>query len=620
MKLLLQMLGASVLIAACSNLESPTVDAVVTHNVRYDAEGADAVALVQWASDPNNAMPALALRILPTDRYEWWSERWGPLTVQGARSLVFDVRVPSDDSHSAGPAEVCPPGDAPFIRCLNGHARLVLERDAWSFGLRNPEQGAEVTARNEQLPHSQRALQHRARFWVRLQPDGKQDFIGWDCQDSRPPPQLLPEGTVPDPRLGCVDPDRGSWWQRLRSAGPRYQQHDAHWECQYEYCRLSFIYREREATLHFEKFEATGAVEPADPWIKMRLLLNAWAMLERQRADALEPRPVSAEIAEARLQARVCTSVTSEARRWVDKPGSLPDDVSRTWQGREIPCMKAARIATRLPAELADESERMLGQINESLAAVDDLYSQQRNILDNRLRLIQLLKAEEQSQRWMAAVLGGLRALETGGYADQNAPEKRAVLERAWRQIQTAESPPSLEQARALTQVLLYVYINQRDEVAPVLLREQWVRFLEKHGGGAAEQFTAFRELMETQWRQNNFTALKDTSDRLRVAYLVRPPSPPAVELPAGAAVQNDPVSDAAYYAVFAYRNYALHESARELVSEDMLALVERMELDLGVRNPYARAARAHLKEVQTGVLLPFGTPYGAGYLYRWDP
>lgn len=581
--------------------------------IRYDGEGPDATALVLYGAHLRGAMPALALRIRPTDRDQWWTGNPGRLTTVSQRDLALDVLVPSsDDPASQAFGQACPEGNAPFIQCRIGHARLVLERDAWTPALRSGIDDAAAAAREARQPYATRTQRTRAAFWLQAGAGGRRSVGGWDCSSGRPE-AFVPAGAPPHPSLGCVARNPG-WWERL-GIGDRPARQEALYECQYGHCSLLFLFAGREARLHMDDAGAEIAAS-RDPWIVPRLLSAAWALLERARAEAQGP-PPAPSMHEARLQAGVCQAVIAEAARWSERPEMLPEDAAREWAKRQLPCRKAVRLLPGAPAAHADEAERLLGLIDAGLMRMDRVNSERDTILASRLSLIEQLPEPQRRRRRYEAIIGGLHGLSSGRH-DPQAARKRALLEEAWQTAQAMQPAPPVEQASELMNVLLYVYINHSMEAPQAVLRAQWAAFLER-GAGADDRLVELRRLMEQHWQHRDLAGLKQAADRARLAYLERPPEPAPAALPPGAKVQFDPVSDAAYYAMLSYRNYVLGAAPEPAVLAAMVELAERMESNLGPRYPYVRAARAHLDEVQTGGRLPFGTPYGASYLQEWE-
>jgi hypothetical protein len=591
--------------------------------ITYVEDRDDSAILVRWdAREGSGQQPAppLALLLRPTDRYAWWFTGGGPQRLtsddpKGPESLHLEVTIPGSD---AFPVEalgtVCEAGDKPFSHCRATRARVILHRPEYHTEAEAVLMGTREAAGNESLPFEKRPKTALMEFWTQADADdGRQRLAGWVCLegmkqalDTAPPLATL-LSTASDPRLRCFEPS--GWMQRLAPGRSGFERQPVYFHCEpLGTCKAAFFYQSRYAEILQEDGWPNAA-----PWMDLGLFVASWEALERMRLDAIQAPAAMAELDEARIQTKTCEALIDEGKRWVSSTShGLADDPAnslypfKAWQSRSLPCRKAAAIVTRLAAIDAAAMEPMLASLMRGLQSLgaheaEPLFHAWMSALEKA--------GKADSAQAFGVLFTGLNYLQGYGEYDKKIPQKAARLEQAWKLARTLDPPVPVEQIGPVARALGEMKRTRGDAGGRIGVYEQWVELLARRAAPRSLRLDTLSSLAHIYWESGDFISFKGATDRLRETYLgdatVDPPFSPEREMTA----------KAAFYAVFNYSNYALHERAFAEVQGDIAAIVARMQRDLGADSRWVKAARFHEGFVLQRQPPPDGSKIGGGFL-----
>jgi len=141
-----------------------------------------------------------------------------------------------------------------------------------------------------------------------------------------------------------------------------------------------------------------------------RLLLSAWEMLNRQRADAAIALHAIAELAEARAQVSMCESAAGAFMRLGEQQRrEMTDSQGKRLYDLSISCEQAANIAIRLMAIDRNQSDPVLGWAIRGLAGLELMRSSAQGLFDVWFAAIEA-KGQSESIEALQASLLYLRA------------------------------------------------------------------------------------------------------------------------------------------------------------------------------------------------------------------
>jgi hypothetical protein len=577
-------------------------------------EGESRLARMRWDAREghgNNAAPALALLLRPTDVYGWWAPHlagsiFDNRNPRGPDELHLSVIVPGADS--VAPAlfdPICAEADKPFAGCRHAVIRLIMHRLPFHTEAEKALVGMQEQPVPASLPYEQRPRRALLEFWTRAEPQGRRRFVGWECGGLRAALDNVPAeaallAAAPDPRLTCFRP---GWWERVGPGQPEIERHAIYFECAPKgWCEADFFFESRHVEVHFER----GPVPP-EPWLDLAIALASWETLERMRMDAVQAPAPAAALDEARAQMRVCEGLVEEGQRWIQH-GGLADNPDGTrpfseWQRASLPCHKASALLVAL----AEAEPGAMGPLLVDLGALLDSLGLRDTepLIEARIGALERLK-QGRSAAMLEALVDSLTYHQHGGEYDKDVARKAERVERAWQLALELQPPPPHETVQKVAIALAAMRYGQQDGYGRQTVYDQWLEWVDRNPPPSHDLLRVLDRVAGAHWSQNDFVGLKLLADRMRDTYLAMPPS---------LAEHQEQVAAGAFNAAFYYRNYAFRQGAFAEVAPSMDTVIAKMEVELGADNRFCRAARFHQAEVTRRQAAPDGTHIGGGFL-----
>lgn len=565
------------------------------------------------ARSGDHPAPPARLLFRATDLYPQW--RLGDYnrparSIQSPDYVSFHVHVPGADSF---PVElfgsICQASEERFSRCRNARARAIIFGGTWSSKTIGILRGTEPPPNHDYLPYAERPRLSRTEFWTRHDDaSGRDRIVGWACTDDMKKsgsslpvldPLFAPQ---PDTRLACFEP--ANWWQRHAPERSGLRKHPAYVECPAKgNCEAHLLHQDRLVQIEFESDRYN-----ADPWTRAMLFVATWETLERARSEAITPSPPTSELAEGDIQWQVCEALIAEANRWRDTRQPMSREIEEAWDQRKAPCLKAVGIAVRISETHPVEAVPLLGKLADALITIDASDSVIGPLVLARLSALER-SGHKDTQALFDASAGALPWLRSNAGNDDGIALAR--LQEAWRLAALPSITASVPTLRDLATTLGW-QLGQKspDKLAQIGVYSQWTSLLERQGASPGDQLQALRDLGYAYWNVSDFDALRDNADRMRDAYLKRP-TPPGI----APEKMEDPIPHCGIFAVLSYRNYAFNRSAFAEVESSAAAVADRLTLEYGPDSRFSKAARFHLREIQTRRPASSGTPIGGGFL-----
>lgn len=589
------------------------------HVSRVDGAAQDY--LLNWPAGRHEKPPALALRIAALD---WFTVYAGdrPLQIQeeggSPKQIALTLLFPSASSPAQGSAcrSSAQASEVLFSGCQGAMAQLRMARhdSDWKTGF--ILRGEESLPNEEHLPYAQRSHRGLLSFWIKQDGD-IQKFAGWDCSatDASTRTALLRFFAFPEPGAALCFQLK-SKWERWRPHWFGYEKQPLYLECQsHDQCSAWFFFHQRIVEVRYEYLAPRDA-----PEARTALILSSWKYLEKAHQAAAQTQAgTSIDMPEAQAQLASCQTLAQEAANWAAQmPASeeTRDEYLRRDNAGfylKASCRRAADSALLLAPTQPAAALPLLRGIIPALQQSAMVQGSNRELLGKlQVTSVEALAASGQGES--ADMLNAqLQALEqanaVGGISDERV---HILLQGALTLAHQQGNAVAADTRRRLFRLVERYYGSPNDA-------ERWRQaysgliadMAAAQGQHSPDLLEPLRNLGWKNWRDSDFSQLKNTADQLSTVIL-------AQALPgAGSALDSEALrkqEGAAFDAVFFYRNYGFHEKRLSEAGSLMAPLLARLDKSLGPEASFTKAARFHQQEVLSGRAQD-GYPVGGGFL-----
>ncbi len=567
---------------------------------------------LHWAAQTPEQIPALRLRIAPTEWFSLWSGRDGrQVRETGGSPEEVALALLYPDARHPPAGSLCHDSDTAFSGCRAGLARLAILRDGGHWQIRDILQGKAEPPAQDSLPYAQRSNRARLSFWTRSRDEnGEQVFHGWSCADSSDPGRRELDPYFVFPEKGAAECFRlQHWWERFSPARFGYAEHAVYFECDArKACSAYFLFRQRMVEIRYEYLAPREAAAT-----RTALAEAGWALLNRAMLQAAEVDRLHLDSADAIQQQHSCRVFSQEAQRWLTQASADQSPPRPAVDYLQAACQRSAETALLLapgkPAQAWSLLQGVIPAMRQSAQFQGRHSAAMPRLFDAGIATLEASGKSDSPEMLQILLEAMEQANELGREAQMTRIE--SMLPRAVALAGSAAAQATAAQRSDLFSRIDRYYGSDADYAKWLPLYDGLLKHTaSRQGADSAELIEPLRTLGWKSWRAGDFAMLKDSADRLSAVILAQPLPGPGSYAESEAARQRE---SAAFDAVFFYRNYGFHERRFSETATLMNPLLARMEKTLGPEAGPSKAARFHQREIQTGRAQ--SGPVGGGFL-----